>query len=212
MNIAISGKVGAGKSLLAQVLRDNHGYSICTLATPIYAAADLARRFIETDSRPKDTLDYLSTLTTPENAEVMYGRWLELVVEFQDELRSGKKCRGFLQTFGMAFRELDSEVFIRACIASANGGGHFCCDDTRMPNEAQAFREAGWKLVRIVVPEDVQLARVEALGYDKSRLGHITESALDDWSEWDYVFNGACPKDEVPERVRKMLERLNHLR
>lgn len=206
MNIALSGRVCSGKSLLSQVLQQNHGYSICTLATPIYAAADLARRFIETDSRPKDTLDYLSTLTTPENAEIMYGRWLELVVEFQDELRSGKKPRSFLQTFGMAFRELDSEVFIRACIASANGAS--VNDDCRMENEAVAFRTAGWKLVRIELPEAVRLERVEKLGYDKSRLDHVTETDLDGFGFWDYEFDGACPKDEVPERVRKMLRHL----
>ena len=208
MNIAISAKIAAGKTEIAKILRDNHNYQIVTLSTPIQVAELLARSHVQNDfSGVSPVVGYLLHLTHTDNVYAAYNAFLDAARDNEEELRSGKKPRGFRQQFGTAMRELDLNVFVRSAIDSVQKE-NVVCDDLRMVNEATAFRQAGFKLVRIDVDEAVRMQRVDELGYDKSRLNHVTETALDNWTDWDYVFDGNCGKDELAWQVSAMLDLL----
>ena len=208
MKLSISGKIAAGKTEIAKILRDNHNYQIVTLSTPIQVAELLARSHVQNDFRGVSPIvGYLLHLTHTDNVYAAYNAFLDAARDNEEELRSGKKPRGFRQQFGTAMRELDLNVFVRSAIDSVQKE-NVVCDDLRMVNEATAFRQAGFKLVRVEVDEAERMRRVEELGYDKSRLNHVTETALDNWTDWDYVFDGNCGKDELAWQVSAMLDLL----
>ena len=187
MNIALSGRRCSGKSTLAGKL-NALGYRTISIAAPIYRAAELSRTFIQTDDVfPNDLRGYLSTLTSEVNVPHVYAGWLELMVKHHDLLLSGRKPSVFLQDWGMMFRGYDRDVLIRAAVAACRTGD-WVCDDVRMMNEVSEFRDAGWKIVRLSVPDEVRLQRVAQLYPDAAgELSHITETELDGFADWDYV-------------------------
>lgn len=209
MNIALSGRIGSGKSFIARELC-HHGYSITSFAHPIYRAAQLGKRFIETDDlMSRDVRDFLATLTDPETAKAMFKKWLDLVVENEQALVAwtpfSAKPRAFLQDFGQAFVALDETVWIRRVLETTSTGGPWVVDDLRMWYEACDLLDEGWMLVKVRLIEEVRLERVKSRYPDASGLDHVTEMDLDLWECWHYIFDGDGPKDTMPERVDDML-------
>lgn len=208
MNLSISGRICSGKSAIAHILRDKHGYTVTTIAEPLYTLADLARAYIGLGfDGVGPVVDYLLDLTHSDNVNAAYNAFLEQAWHHGKSLLDDEKPRGFLQDLGTALRAIDGDIFVRAAVNKAQAG-KIVVDDLRMVNEATAFRQARFKLVRIDVDEAVRMQRVEELGYDKNRLSHITETALDDWTDWDYRFDGGCGKDELEWQVSAMLDLL----
>ena len=209
MNLALHGPICSGKSTVAHLLRDLHGYSIVTLAKPIYVAAELSREFIGgTNLFPVDLQDFISALTDADN-EAIYHDWLGLMSKHTEVLLSGKKPRAFLQDFGMMMRSYDEGVFIRRAIEDAEYD-RSVCDDLRMNDEAWALRDAGWLLVKVDLPEEKRLERVERLYPEQKKLlGHQTECDLADWQSWDGVICTDCPESELPGRVQVLLDGLS---
>lgn len=208
MNLSISGRICSGKSAIARILRDKHGYTVTTIARPLYDLADLARAYIGLGfDGIGPVVDYLLDLTHTDNVNAAYNAFLEQAWHHGKSLLDDEKPRGFLQDLGSALRAIDGDIFVRAAVNNAHAG-RIVVDDLRMVNEATAFREAGFKLVRVEVDEAVRMQRVDELGYDKSRLNHVTETALDNWTDWDYRFDGGCPKEELSGRVEEMLDLL----
>lgn len=193
---------------MASCLWHDHEYYSVSIAQPLYDLADLARAVLLS---PFDVnmcaIGYLGGLVDGNSREAAYNAFLGQAWHHGKELLGEGKPRGFLQDLGSALRAIDGGIFVRAAVNKAQAG-KIVVDDLRMVNEAVAFRQAGFKLVRVDVDEAVRMQRVEELGYDKSRLSHITETALDDWTDWDYRFDGGCPKEELAGRVEEMLAAL----
>ena len=68
------------------------------------------------------------------------------------------------------------------------------CDDIRTNDEHEALRRSGWCLVRLNVSEDEQHKRLskcypDTLSVHLAGRNAITETALDEETDWDLFFN-----------------------
>ena len=207
-NLALHAKLCSGKSVTAKLLQERHGYHLVTLAAPIYSAAQLSRTYLQSDALFSLTmLDFVAGLTNKRFAPLIFKQWLSLIDFHEAELLSGKKPRAFLQDFGQLVRDFDENAFIRMALESAEG--QCVCDDLRLLDEAWAFRDAGWSLVRLDLPEAVRLERVRRFYPEQVHLlQHRTECDLDDWTDWDAVLSTDCPLEELPGRVDALVQSL----
>jgi dephospho-CoA kinase len=71
-----------------------------------------------------------------------------------------EKDRPLLQQIGMKMREIRPSVWIDYVIDLGNHHENIVIDDVRFVNEAKALSEAGWKVVRLVIDEDLQKERL----------------------------------------------------
>lgn len=69
--------------------------------------------------------------------------------------------------------------------------------DTRFINEVAAIKERGGVVVRVNRPADVDENPAESK--------HASETALDDYTDWDYVIENDGTLEDLVEKVRKML-------
>lgn len=74
--------------------------------------------------------------------------------------------------------------------------GNYVASDVRFPNEAQAIKDWGGKLVRIIRPDAPAIATS----------AHASETSMRDWHQWDYdIYNGGT-LDELNQTVDGMLK------
>ena len=208
MNIALSGKACVGKSAIAKILHDHHGYSICTFAEPIYAAVNISKAYLAGEIGPFNMAEFLEALTDREAALRFLPEWFNIISRNTEVLLSDVKARGFMQQWGSTLKLIDEAVFIRAMLDSAEGDRNVC-DDLRTVEEAWAMRDAGWLLVRLECSEEEMKRRVWKL-YPTSYhlLHHHIETDLDTWESWDAVVCTDGPKNEMPEKVQALLNQL----
>lgn len=228
-NIAISGKIGSGKTTAAQVLVEEFGYRRVGFADPIRRLADCAN----VPQRLLDAWELIGDLfgadpiagragnatnhgnATDRRAWEAMGRWIWLCREHEDDLirrRGGQgKARGFQQRLGMAFRELEMGVWVkalgRAVWEQGDHGQGIVCDDLRFWNEAEFFLRPGWKRVRIEAPVTVRDKRVVG-GLMSDAACHVSEVELDGWREWDAVIDGAGTPEDTRRQMREIARRL----
>lgn len=74
----------------------------------------------------------------------------------------------------------DVDVWVKATLSDYVPTKHIVLPDTRFPNEAQYIRDKGGILVKITGDPSGQGAESTR---DKT---HASETALDDWTDWDY--------------------------
>jgi hypothetical protein len=100
------------------------------------------------------------------------------------------EIRAQLQRLGTdAIRHLDNEFWLRiACQNFDDRTTGVVVTDCRFPNEADAIRERGGTIVRVVRP-----------GFDPEPDAHVSERALDDYAEDVLVVN-----DKTQEALRTM--------
>lgn len=211
MKIALHGTICSGKSTIARLLSEHHGFTTVTLASPIYLAAALSKKLLTTDDLfPVSLYEFLGGLVDDQFVGPIYHCWMRLAWEHHDLLMSDEKPRAFLQDFGSLVREYDETAFIRRVLENAEDEA--VCDDLRMWDEAEAMMNDGWLLVKVELPEEKRLERVQRLYPEQlGRLQHKTETYLADWTEWHGTINTDCMKDEMPGRVGKLLDDLRGL-
>ena len=73
--------------------------------------------------------------------------------------------------------------------------------DMRFPNEAQAVKDRGGILVRI--------NREDITGQDKVPV-HTSETALDDWEDWDYVIDNFGTLEDLFNEVKSVYNKLTN--
>jgi dephospho-CoA kinase len=111
--------------------------------------------------------------------------------------------RAKLQGLGVAVREIEEDSWcdmltrqVRDLRASVAGGTQpFVVDDCRFPNEYWALKELGFVVVRIWAPRNARVVRLRGNGklQDESQLEHVSETALDDFSEDYDIANEFAP-------------------
>jgi dephospho-CoA kinase len=75
-------------------------------------------------------------------------------------------------------------------------GCNIIVDDLRFPNEAEALKKEGFKLIRLEVPEDVRVERLKKT-YPKDWKKHLakadnsTETSLDDYDGFDEIWQSS---------------------
>ena len=177
--IGLMGKKRTGKDTFANVLVEKHGYERVALADPLRDAA-LALDPI------------MGTFPLNVNGIVRVREWR--LSDVIDELGWEKakdyvpEVRRTLQRLGTeSIRSLDDEFWIRTAFARIDAlraeGKPVVVTDVRYPNEADAIRDAGGYLARIVrdLPEDGD--------------AHASEKSLDDYHENLRIPNNGSKSD-----------------
>jgi len=116
--------------------------------------------------------------------------WEEAKVKYPE-------IRTLLADLGQACRvELGADVWMTSTIKDVcfflDRGLNCAITDLRFPNEAQAIKDLGGLLIRIDRPR-------------APKMNHPTESALDDWSDWDHVIENNGSLAEFEATVRALL-------
>ena len=181
--IAICGKMASGKTHLAQRLTDERGFQRFSLG----------------------------------------GAVKRLGTDYFDMV---KKDRPLLQQIGMKMREIRPSVWIdcvvkeisvhenecQAVFGTTDGMG-VVVDDVRFINEAKAFKDAGFTLIRLHIEDDLQIERLKAT-YGSDAEVHInnrhdaSEMEMDEIDEslFDLVLS-AANDDSLYEMVHKLLSK-----
>lgn len=186
-NVAIVGKMGAGKSSLANHLVDVHKYTRVANAGALKTLAQMAYGPIDKGETYRVTRNADMAWTTHDD-------WREFEV-------SGREI---LQGIGQTLKEFDRDIWLKAMERDmATKQGPFVCDDTRFPFEADYLRNAGWVIVKLYVPKEVRAERYERL-YGRvptaEELSHPSETEVDNIQE-DIGFSGEWPIDEIVKGI-----------
>ena len=205
MNMAVSGKICSGKSLVRNRIKQ-HGFQSVSLAAPLKQLADIA-----IDGEPHEALFLIEDITEDfYYAAQMYAGWYKLAFDWEAELRSGHKPRHFLQELGTMMRSFPNyqnilvDHLLRTCL-----GDDYVCDDLRYQNEAKAFRKHNWVLVRCECPEEIRRERcIKLYGKFGSEQEHPTEIDLDNWEDWDFVVDTSVTKEQQAKVVDKIMQSL----
>jgi len=175
--IGLSGKAGSGKSTAANYLRRVYGYHQFAFATALKDTVGTAFGFTE---------DHLHG----DLKEEIDPRW-------------GVSPRWCLQWLGTeVLRSRFPDIWIRHLrqdildFLSINGQRRIVVTDVRFRDEAEALKRMGAVLIRIERP---------AAGARAGVLGHISETALDTWAEWDHVIHNTGSLEDFTDLLDLVL-------
>jgi hypothetical protein len=177
--VGISGYARAGKDTAAAWFVNNHGYTRMSFADPIREALEVIN--------PKVMIPGIGYMTVKQSLSISEkvgdNGW-----EFLKE--SGEGIRGMLQRLGTEVgREMFSEDFwVEQALNRAPDGSKIVFADVRFPNEAEAIRSLGGKIIR------VNREGVSAVN------AHISETAMDDYS-FDVVIENSGSIEEFHELI-----------
>ena len=181
--IAISGKIGAGKSTAAGIIVDylktHDNWRINTLGIKRTAFArkikDLSAYVFETEAEVQNSQEGKNTINS--TTGLTYGQ--------------------LQQKIGSMFREnINPDFWINILFASLHPEENiYIIDDLRMRNEAAALKERGAIMIRINGdPAGINMASTR----DKN---HPTETDLDNYDSWDIIINNDCDIELFKEKL-----------
>lgn len=178
-NIAIVGKMYAGKTTLANQLCEDHDYSRVAMAGPLKLLAKLAYG----EEIVKDRDYYVTDL------------WSGSVV--------AKTGREILQGIGQALKVVDRDIWLKIFEAdtTAMNAGPYVCDDVRFQFEVDYLREKGWVIVKVDTPDETRISRAERINGKrptKKELEHESEREVGN-IEPDLLVPGDLAIELLPE-------------
>lgn len=184
MIIGISGKAGSGKDTAAKMLE-------VLYANPNISYEDFANK------RYKNFADiqivhFADTLK--ETAQVLFriGEWETNTQEGKKTIINwiGKTVRELLQGIGQGLRDtIDPNLWVKILFANTEGWSNYIIADVRYSNEIKAIKERNGILLRI----------------DRKGAGagnHSSETALDDYKEWDVHIKNNGSIEDLFEAMR----------
>ena len=184
MIIGISGKAGSGKDTAAKMLE-------VLYANPDISYEDFANK------RYKNFADiqivhFADSLK--ETAQVLFriGEWETNTQEGKKTTINwiGKTVRELLQGIGQGLRDaIDPNLWVKILFANTEGWSNYIIADVRYPNEIKAIKERNGVLIRI----------------DRKGAGagnHSSETALDDYKEWDVHIENNGSIEDLFEAMR----------
>jgi hypothetical protein len=176
--VGLSGYARAGKDTAAAWYVENHGYTRMSFADPIREALAKINPTVEVEG-----LGHMKIQSHLHLSESIGHNGWEFLKEHAPDIR------GMLQRLGTEVgREMfDADFWVDYALDNAPDGSKIVFADCRFPNEANAIRALGGKVIRINRPG---VSAVNA---------HISETALDDY-----------PFDVIIENVGD-IETLHHL-
>jgi len=115
-----------------------------------------------------------------------------------------ESVRRLLQWWGTDFRRAqDPDYWVKKAETTAmehlENGLVPVFTDVRFPNEAQLIRSRQGILVLVTAPEEV---REQRLGMTPPN--HESETALDGWTDWDYVVDSSETNDAYLESIERV--------
>jgi len=116
-----------------------------------------------------------------------------------------EKDRKLLQDIGFKMREIRLSVWIDFLIDQTRGKDKIVVDDIRYPNEYQALKKEGFKMIRVVADRKICIKRLTERDGTAAieRLDDESETAMDD-VDIENVLDGNLP-------LKKMLAQLDEL-
>ena len=184
MIIGISGKAGSGKDTAAKMLE-------VLYANPDISYEDFANK------RYKNFADiqivhFADSLK--ETAQVLFriGEWETNTQEGKKTTINwiGKTVRELLQGIGQGLRDaIDFNLWVKILFANTEDWSNYIIADVRYPNEVKAIKERNGILLRI----------------DRKGAGagnHSSETALDDYKEWDVHIENNSSIEDLFEAMR----------
>ncbi len=178
-NIAIVGKMYAGKTTLAEAFVRNHGYQRMLMAGPLKNIAALA---------------YGGEIRKDAMYDTTYGY---------------KSGREILQEVGQAMKVVDRDFWLKAFFGiAANESKPIVVDDVRFRFEAEALKSEGWYIIKVNTPETVRMERARAaLGRDltQKELSHESEIEVDS-IRFDQLWDGTTPLEYYDANVEVILD------
>ncbi len=197
MRIGIAGKMGAGKTTLANYIRDTYGYVVASFATPLKQL-----EHIHATSRPDQwevaiheiAIDIASSC----NADILVVMRAILDCFEANAPTPGVKNRKLLQELGTDYMRcrVHPDVWVLYLLDKHANDDNLVVDDVRFPNELQLLMEHGFTSIRLQMPDEIRLARIIKLygTYSTEALSHPSEVSLDDsLSEFDYIIAAHLP-------------------
>jgi hypothetical protein len=199
--LGLSGYARSGKDEAAKVLVKEFGYTRVSFAdklreflyalNPIVAAGPgiVCSEMLKDGIKSRDYVFYLQDV-------IDVVGW-----EGYKSIKVGPEIRRLLQRLGTeAGRQtLWDSIWIDAALANVPDDAKVVVTDCRFPNEAQAIKDRGGKVVRIN-RKDVG----PTLSADGT--AHPSETSLDDW-DFDYTLWNAYSLEQYHEDVRWLVER-----
>lgn len=184
MIIGISGKAGSGKDTAAKMLE-------VLYANPDISYEDFVNKRYKnfTDIQIVHFADSLK-----ETVQVLFriGEWETNTQEGKKTTINwiGKTVRELLQGIGQGLRDaIDPNLWVKILFANTKGWTNYIIADVRYPNEIKAIKERNGILLRI----------------DRKDAGagnHSSETALDDYKEWDVHIENNDSIEDLFEAMR----------
>lgn len=184
MIIGISGKAGSGKDTAAKMLE-------VLYANPDISYEDFANKKYKNfaDIQIVHFADILK-----ETVQTLFGigEWETNTQEGKKTIISwiGKTVRELLQGVGQGLRDaIDPNLWVKALFAYTEDWSNYIIADVRYPNELEAIKERDGILLRI----------------DRNGAGagnHDSETALDNYGEWDFHIGNNGSIEELFEAMR----------
>lgn len=178
-SIALSGKIGSGKSTCANALRGS-GYIPLSFAAPLKDMVIEADPLIACAAHGRDLDPHMLASTPVHLSDILDKGWT-----FEDAKREFSEVRRSLQRIGQGIRRIDPDYWVRLLVSEVHAlqdtFGERCpivVPDARYVNEADALRRLGFKLVRVTRPADPR-----GMTTDDTRAAmHDSETALDGYT------------------------------
>ena len=116
------------------------------------------------------------------------------------------KDRKLLQDIGFKMREIRPSVWIDFLIDQVRGKDKIVVDDIRYPNEYQALKKEGFKIIRVVADREICIKRLTERDGTAAieRLDDESETAMDD-VEIENVLDGNLLLEEMLAQLDKLL-------
>ena len=161
-NIAITGRMAAGKTTVSDELVNRHGFTRVAFAGRL---KDMAAQVYGGGEPVQKGLTYEVTRESDGGVVLLNGREI-------------------LQQLGQSVKSLDRDLWVRWLLSDIAGReGPFVLDDLRFPYEAEALKAAGWMVVKVETPAEVRRERYKALygTYPSPEMeSHPSETGVDE--------------------------------
>ncbi|MCK4649204.1 hypothetical protein KAT51_06750, partial [bacterium] len=117
-----------------------------------------------------------------------------------------EKDRKLLQDIGFKMREIRPTVWIDFLIDQIRGKDKIVVDDIRYPNEYEALKKEGFKMIRVVADREICIKRLSERDGTAAieRLDDESETAMDD-VEIKNVLDGSLPLEEMRNQLDTLL-------
>ncbi len=127
-----------------------------------------------------------------------YGRQHNLTYE---EIEKNKaQYRQGLIDLGNWGRSQSDDYWLKKIIAE---DGNIMVTDVRVPFEYKTFKHAGAVAIRVECPREIRATRGELIGEND-----ITETGLDNITNWNYVIQNDSSYEELKEKALKLIKEL----
>ena len=153
------------------------------------------------DTAGKILLEYLPDFHRCAMGDIIkleYGRQNNLTYE---EIEANKsKYRAGLIELGNWGRSQSDDYWLEKIISSE---GNIIVTDVRVPHEYEIFKSAGAVTIRIEADRDIRAKRGDLIGEDD-----ITETGLDNITDWDYIIENNSDYETLKQKVLEIVKNL----